>query len=100
MFLTAQEDTEELFDGRDHCLDTVLMEMSLFYYLVRNLFFVPVNMFALVKEIFSYSLLTNNLILNFCLILTHKPITIIMWLFSPSCVNCFLMLNYPYISHV
>ena len=41
MSVIAQEDTEELFDGRDHCLDTVLMEMSLFYYLVRNLFFVP-----------------------------------------------------------
>ena len=23
MFLTAQEDTEKLFDGRDHCLDPV-----------------------------------------------------------------------------
>ena len=34
MSVIAQEDTEELFDGRDHCLDTVLMEMSLFYYLV------------------------------------------------------------------
>lgn len=57
-------------------------------------------MFALVKEIFFYSLLTNNLILNFCLILTHKPIKIITWFFSPSRVNCFLMLNYPYIYHV
>lgn len=57
-------------------------------------------MLAPVKETHFYSSLTNNPIMNFCFILAYKPIKMMIWLFSLSFVNYFLMLNYPCISDV